>query len=346
MLPHLLEALSGSWQHALQDVVLVPPLHALQIGSPAGEARKVTFLVFNEGASEPVLLLKVVRESTYQAQLQQEFAVLKRLWQRRELRGTVPQPLGLFGHAGRLVMIEAFLPGTPLTVLWRRRSQRRPEAVAAHFQEAEAWLNVLQNACRGKGPPAVSREPVTWQAVTLRLQQLPPPPLPGRFLAELQKLVETYRDVKLAPVSSHGDYWPGNLFWRDTCDGHVAVADWETFNTARPPYYDFFHFLTTYVQSYPWRLWRRPSRAERFRRGFLDDTWLARLVASSITSHLQQLGLPPAAARLFYPLFLLQMAAPATDESEKQGQQAIAWQETLRHYAIAPVAARQRPLKG
>jgi thiamine kinase-like enzyme len=135
----------------------------------------------------------------------------------------------------------------------------------------------------------------------------------------------------LAPM--HGDFWPGNVL----LDGdRLAVTDWETYQPGCLPFRDLFLFLTTYVQNYAWRWWPPgETGAERFRRGFLANTWLSRQVAVAITSFFHNLQLPPPAARLFYPLFLLEMATPTAAEGEKRRQQAEPWQATLRQYARA-----------
>lgn len=327
MIPRLLAHLTGTWkeQLAVQGMRLTPPLEALQASAPPGAARKITFLVFGAGATRPELVLKIMRTCAHQQQLQREYQILRGLGERAILQQSVPQPLGLFRDGERLVLVERFLPGTPLSHLLQRQPPSQAE-VSLHMKCAGAWLRQFQAEEPLRATPFPG-----WEQVSGRLARLPREvQLPPAFRNRLKELAGRYRGLPLAQVPAHGDFWPGNILWRPDS---LSVADWETYHPARSHFYDHYLFLTTYAEAYPWGRWRRPGRSERFRRGFLADTWLARLLAGAMRAHLRQWGLPPASAELWYPLFLLKMATPGPKDGEKRRQQAGPWQERLHQVA-------------
>jgi len=327
MIPRLLAHLTGTWKEQLaeQGMRLTPPLEILQASAPPGAARKITFLVFEAGATRPELVLKIMRTCAHQRGLQREYQILRRLGERSDLHASVPQPLGLFHDGERLVLAERYLPGTPLSQLLQRQLPSQEE-VSLHLKRTGAWLRQFQ-----------AKEPLRattfsgWEQVSGRLERLPREvQLPLAFRNRLKELARRYHGLPLAQVPAHGDFWPGNILWRTDS---LSVADWETYSPTRSHFYDHYLFVTTYAEAYPWGRWRRPARAERFRRGFLADTWLARLLAGAMRAHLRQWGLPLASAELWYPLFLLKMATPGPEEGEKRRQQAGPWQERLQQVA-------------
>jgi thiamine kinase-like enzyme len=326
MLPALLENLTDRWREPLgqRGVQLQQPLSALQIGGARGKERKVNFLVFESGGSQPVLMMKVARTTAYQGQLRHEHEALTAVWQNPALKAAVPRPLGLFMFEKRFVLLEQCVPGTSLKVLLRRQQRVSRQQVQHDCQQALAWLQQMQQATYS-GIETFAGEAL----LTGYLERLANP-LPKAFVQQLRTLAREYEGLAIPLCSRHGDYWPGNLILHK---GQLGVIDWEDFLAVAWPFYDLFLFFTNYTSTYPWDGWRWTRAPAAFARAFLQDNWFSQLITSSVQQYLQRLKIPPASAALFFSLFLLERARPAADEGQKRQEQAVVWQERLQLYA-------------
>ncbi len=333
MIPHLVNRLTGDWQPVLESagIRLTPPLHVVQKSSPAGADRKVIFLVFSSQAAKPAVVLKIVRDPACNNRLVEEFNILKSLWQRPALQSTIPQPLAIFRQGEHLIFAEKTLPGVPLNLLLRRRRRLNKQLVSRHLNAAVNWLWQFQETGSTAESTFSGRE-----TITARLACLPDIGLPPDFIAFLNQQADRFRGLALPLVNVHGDFWPGNLLWEGN-HSLCGVYDWEAFHPARPPFYDLFLFLSTFVQE---QIWAGKNRAERFRHGFLEENWLSRTLAGTVTRFFEGYELSPAAASFFYASFLLEMATPSAAEGRKRCEQAGSWRALLRQYACSPSGFR------
>lgn len=306
---------------------LSPPLQIVLSSGPAGAERKVVFLVFSAQATEPAIMLKIVRDPECNNRLTEEYDILKSLWQRPALQSSIPQPLDFFCHGEHCVLVEKTVPGVPLNLLHRRRRRLSKQLVSRHLNAAVNWLRRFQATGSTAETTLIGRE-----AILERLACLPDNRLPSSFVAFLLQQADRFCGLNLPLVNAHGDFWPGNILLKE---GHniCGVLDWEAFHPARPSFYDLFLFLTTFALG---QIWVDKKRAERFRRGFLDDTWLSRLLAGAAASFFESYQLPPAAVPLFYAFFLLEMATPSAAEGLKRREQAGSWRVLLQQYATEP----------
>jgi hypothetical protein len=321
VIPELLDSLTNQWKDSLlaAGLVLKQPLSALQAGGARGKDRKVNFLIFNGSQSYPLLVLKVARSHNYQTRLRQEYQALTEISAFSSLRGTVPGPIGLFEIDNHLVVAEKFMPGTPLSILLRKREHVKEEQVRDDLQIAQNWLALFQKAT-WSGNSSFSSE-VEVQATGDLWKQLPP-----GFSNDLAACAESFYGLQFPLVGSHGDFWPGNLLLAESGPG---VIDWEHYKRRFPPFRDAFVFITTYARTYPWKGWSWPSKAEAFHKAFLEKNWFSELLLGYFSKCLANLSLPLECAHYLFSLFLLDMAAEEKAEGKEDGQ----WVTFLQTYA-------------
>lgn len=321
MIPELLDSLTNRWTDSLlaAGLVLKKPLSALQAGGTRGKDRKVNFLIFNGSQPYPLLVLKVARSHNYQTRLRQEYQALTEISAVPSLRSSVPGPIGLFEVENHLVVAEKFMPGSPLSILLRKRERVKEEQVRNDLHAALNWLALLQTAT-WSGNSSFSGELQHHSSTDVWRQ------LPAAFVEDLVECSEKFYGLQFPLSGSHGDFWPGNFL---LAESGVGVIDWEHYKRRFPPFRDAFVFITTYARTYPWKGWKWPSKSEAFRKAFLEKNWFSESVGSYFSKYLTNLALPRECAHYLFALFLLEMAVEEKTSGKEDGQ----WLTFLNTYA-------------
>ena len=110
MNPALSEAVFGAVHGAGERFELLQrDFRAVQLGGPRGEARKVSFMIFNPGAATPTLVVKASRDARVQSRLKEEFTILQQVSNIPELQGQVPRPISCFEFEGEVFTVEECL---------------------------------------------------------------------------------------------------------------------------------------------------------------------------------------------------------------------------------------------
>jgi hypothetical protein len=317
---------------------------------PRGQA--VVFL-FAAGEDRPRAVLKLRREPPGQndaedgpcTTLAREAAALDRLAALpAPLAATVPRRRGFHRFPGAAALLTSALPGRSAYVELHRGLTRGAGA-ARHLELAAVWLGRFQRVTRVTDP---------WR---------PPPPEDPRFdpvRRDDGSAPDWYRglldDLETSPLpasAGHGDFWARNLLvppegWvRDRLDRELpGVVDWEGYRTTADPFEDLFHFPWTYAALHPTgRRWTRrskdgparPDTLDAFRRGFLDDTALARRIRGYLQTYTVGAGLPWGLLEPLFRLFLLTRAAKEgeTAENETAGKEG-SWLRAYRALETTP----------
>jgi len=276
------------------QIPLRPPLRAFKLAGSGGEARKVNFFVFEDGASRPSLLLKFTRSPQGHAALRREFESLRWLNEHPALRSFLPQPLTLLEEPEGLALLETCLPGRALENELCRGKRRADAFLRADLRRAAAFLQTLWNETRSPGPAFHPQTQL--QPALERLGAQISPSLAHSLLEQGQILQE----FSLPLAARHGDFWAGNFFLEGE---RSAVLDWETLTRAADPLDDWFFFCLKYAL----RVYDFLSPLQAVKTAFLQPSALGAAAHALTREHLLFLGLPPERGGFFLASFLCRL---------------------------------------
>ena len=201
-------------------------------------SQKVLLFLFGPAGADPEALVKITRDPSLNFRLENEWRALSELADREiGTEQTVPRPLFLGFHAGRAVLGETAVHGTP----FRERTQATAEC--PHALAAVDWLLELGEATAARADPdsdaAVSRlgELFDEFARAYHLPSAQQDVLAGHVAA-------LAGGERLPLVFQHGDPGPWNVLV--TGDGRPAFLDWEAAESRGMPLWDLFHFVRSY----------------------------------------------------------------------------------------------------
>ncbi len=317
---------------------------------------KATLLLFGTDG-RPSLVAKLARRAETEPALAAEYAALLEIWSARPSTVTaeLPQPLALERIAGRLVLLSTAVPGTPLTIRYYAPGHvRHPDRVAADLAMAGSWLARFQEETRSGtitlGPDAFEewirptfhryRAEAGWSGWESGLLD---------YLSDLARLLS---GTRVPLVAVHGDYAPGNILLDS---GRVSgVVDWELGRGAGLPFSDLFKFAASYgsyldracppargaVAGHPG--WSQARDRWGAVPGWTNGTgilyalfgsgWFPEQVRSFLGGHLRRLGVTPAAAQLFLPVFLAEQVLALEQPAYRNGYRALLrllWEESV-----------------
>jgi hypothetical protein len=195
-------------------------------------SRKVLFYLFPERGDQPRFIVKLTRDSSLNARLENEHAALTALSACMEPRYVAaPKPI-FFGHHGGLAILgQTILEGAPFL----KGSTLSADCPAVC--SAVDWLTDLAAASAGE----VSGD-VAARAFGALVEQLDRTyhlaPQQRAFLLQQVELVAAAGSMRT--VFQHGD--PGVWNAWVLPDGRAALLDWEAFESRGAPLWDLFYF--------------------------------------------------------------------------------------------------------
>jgi aminoglycoside phosphotransferase len=288
--------------------VLTAPAYVREIARSAGVAldehraglwapsqyasRKGVLFLFAPGRRTPELVVKLTRDGTQNARLENEWRALRWLYAAAPgCRGAAPRAAFFGHHAGIAVLGQTAVAGTPL----RRRTTAKPDCPLAH--STLRWLLDLG---------AATVHPVTDNhLVADGLDDLL-----ARFIA-LYRVTAGERDrlhglvaaIAEAPhrvplVLQHGDPGTWNVLVDD--DGRPALLDWEAAERDGMPLWDAFYFMRSFAVTVA-RASGLTGPLAAVRRQLFGDQPINRMLAGAVDDHCARIGLD---RELVEPLFV------------------------------------------
>ncbi len=313
MLDEVVTRLTSDWAEAVAQTgkTLKQPLAVLGLGNPEDEIGKTIVFVYSAGTSQPALVLKIARTPQYQESVVYEHEVLKHLSAFPEIRQSIPQPVGLFKVGHEAVAVETALPGAKLSVLLNRWKRNRVGLVRSDIERTCDWLLTFKRAT-SRGMQAFEGGAAIADRAQLLKPHLADIGVSSLDLDALIAIAENQRGLELPLAGEHHDLWPSNYFVRDE---QACMIDWENFEFAKHPLYDFFFFLTTYAFAYPWSRWRATSQLQSFKDVFIKGNWYSNLVLDAVASYFAAYAIPLEAAPAFYAQFIIEAAITYSDRN-------------------------------
>ncbi|MEZ4663919.1 MAG: aminoglycoside phosphotransferase family protein [Caldilineaceae bacterium] len=230
-------------------------------------------------AREPKYIVKMVRDSVFNARLENECRSLRLLAEHGVGDAeTLPQVVFAGHHGGLALVGETAVAGVPF------RSATHYTAECPYAHAAIDWLTDMAiKTVNPIGHPqdvgGVLRQLFEQfdEIYQLKSEQ-------RTFLAnQIARIEQSRAPVPL--VFQHGD--PGTWNMLATPGGRVAILDWEAAEANGMPLWDLFYFLRSYTVGAA----RAHDSIAGFRQQIFNDTPLRRLFSAATTRYCQQIGL-------------------------------------------------------
>ncbi len=221
-----------------------PDLRLLALGFSKDPNAKTVVLAFPAHARWPVYVVKLASTDAGVSALRAEAAALCAIDRGAlgTIEATVPAVLGWTSWQGRMGLVTAALPGTPMLSAYHRwHHTARRVLVEADFALAGDWLAALQDATAGRRA-LVDMESTVVDMLPRRF----PERGAGREAAQrLRAIGRRLRRSTTPRTTVHGDLWLGNILQQA---GRVTgVVDWELGQADGEPVRDLVHFALSYA---------------------------------------------------------------------------------------------------
>ena len=254
--------------------------------------QKVLALLAPADAPDPAIVVKMTRDPSVNARLENERDALRRL---EELGfaadDRVPRVLFAGRHAGLAIVGEHAVPGEQFG------ARAGSEPGGGPIVDAADWLRTL---AVGSARPAAAGDVARALAELHRRYVAlcrPSPAQADRLAREIERVDAADGPIPL--VFQHGDPGTWNLMVGD--DGTVRFLDWENAEPAGPPLWDLFYLLRSHAVGAARRagVRRRLTAVERWMFGASP---VSPLVVGAVQRYTDEVGLD---RRLIEPLFHL-----------------------------------------
>jgi hypothetical protein len=264
-------------------------------------------LVFSEGSSQPVLVVKMARVPESIPGLTREATAL-RVLAATESGGLPGVPRFLFQTDGAdtTAVGETAVRGVPLSSLVRRRTYRDLAMMATTWLARLAWST--------RTPVPLHRRLV--EPVLAEFHKSFAPVLDADMVRRTHDMVAPLEG--LPGICEQRDFAPWNVFL--TPERKLAVLDWESSDLVGLPALDLVYFLT-YLALSAEGLGHAPQSAEEstrflrcYREGLEPSTFTGRVHQECVGHYCEQIGLD---ARLLHPLRLFTWILHARSEFQR-----------------------------
>lgn len=244
-------------------------------------SRHVVALIFDEGAQDPTLVVKVPRQPGDNASVRKEADVLLQLKALGVGSGQgAPEVVGVLDVGGQTVLVETAVTGTLL----------EPHLVAEDFGRAlhagEDFVAALPCTKQVEENPDWYERTIGRPLDDLALL-VPGDNEVADLIDRTHQVLAPLREEELPAVVEHGDLSYQNLFLQR--DGRLQVVDWERSRLDGLPAHDLVFYLQYIGQSQEKALSSRQLQLRAFDNAFSAGGW----AGASVTQHLRRRGVNP-----------------------------------------------------
>jgi hypothetical protein len=298
-------------------------------------ANKAVFYLFEQGSTDPRILIKITRGSSFNFRLENEYRVLSLLKTRGYADpGTYPNPLFLGEHGGLAVLGEDAVPGHPF------RSRTTAEVDCPMAQQAVDWI--IELGARSAHSTHANAREVSDSLFGLleRFLQLYPLEQSEKDFLEEQIAGLGRAQGPFPTVCQHGD--PGTWNLLVTREGRVVFLDWEAGEPQGIPLWDLFYFLRSFV-TWCWRVRGNSDTLRGFREFLLRPSPWSALLVPAVEKYCARVGLHREFVKpLFYTCWMHRALKECTrlrPDSLREGHYFNLLRLCLEHRNAASLAA-------
>ncbi|HOD34673.1 MAG TPA: phosphotransferase [Syntrophales bacterium] len=294
-----------------------PNLSFFKVGGNPWEEGRINFLVFDVGQSEPLLFVKIVRDSTSNPAIRREYTIMKRLAEDEALSPYLPVPVHLVNISGRDMLLQRVCHGKRMISLLSGSPflQFQKTILSMNFRRALEFVETLNTRQRKRLTEAEFRESIV-DPLKLFYDQYEDSKEKKMRFTELTERLVAQMDGAFWVTPIHGDYSATNIFIES--DGRVKIIDWETVREEGLPFWDLFYFMSKYIHNmkiYPNNRWDRVLSI------YMGRGWLSQLVHGTVDEYCRKTGFDMSLGRLIFPLHFLNKATIKNDMKGRDAAQ-------------------------
>jgi phosphotransferase family enzyme len=255
-------------------------------------SRKVLFFLFDHSSDSPEYIVKLTRDSAFNARLENECDALQLLHaQGLGAQGVLPR-VAFFGHHSNLAVVgETAIVGTQFRV------RTRATADCPYARSAIDWLIDLGAATADRKAASPLQVAEGLEVLFNRFAQLYQlAPADRDFLSEQIGIIAGSH-IALPLVFQHGDPGTWNVMVRD--DGQSVFLDWEAAERRGMPLWDLFYFIRSFAMSVA-RASGKQDSLNVFVQQFITEATLSPLLIEATERYCTRSGVPK---QLVAPLF-------------------------------------------
>ena len=325
-------------ENKLPTELQVEDLQLLFLMSGQGDWSRVVAIPFQESRPWPVAVMKLPRTPLYNSQTEHEHSVLLRLRALldAQMREALPEPRGSFCWHGLSATVEAYVPGTALSVFGKGKEAR--ERSVQYLRLAAGWLVEFHRlTVRGRPVLKTEREQLLDRPFEAYANAFGLTSAERDLFTACRSGAEMMPDVPLPLVWQHRDLGPWNIY--HSARG-LRVLDWEVAREG-PALSDLLYLTMHWI----WTASGETSETHRrndFRRLFLYDDEREELPAAArteIRSYVAALCIDPGLVPLILVNTVVGQAVDRAERLQTAGQPEAVSREDNRYTGYVAVLA-------
>ena len=292
----------------------------------SGRSRKYISVYDNKA---PLAWIKFYEDSSYNYLIKEEYQNLVYIYNKTHsfVQKGIPAPLSLGRINDNDFLVVSYVNGSeisetinPLMFIQRRRFFK-------YLSMIKKWLFEFQAQTK-QGEVLITQDNVEYY--TLRpfsefFKKIQPNEEEKKFFTEYQKKIKCIIGTEIPFVSSHGDFFAGNIIFdaKDT----IGVVDWLDLNKKTTPFFDIFMLITTF---------RLPGKnnqkniMDSLKFTCVEKNWFSMLIRQFVGDYLSLLKMKLNMLKIYYPVFLFNRIFHEDKSCGKLSKQY--WREQFNFY--------------
>lgn len=233
-----------------------------------------------------------------------------------EIRDSIPQPIIFDNILGNQILVESFISGKSLIEFMAiSKSSSLKNKIEIQYQKAFKWLTnfhlntITSNKIFDENLfNKEVLEPINFFRDSYNVDTNE-----NQFFVEIENKCSGLIGEPINLIFRHGDFWIGNII------NHfekLYVIDWENGLQESLPFHDIWLFISTASQYINKGFLAQGGMNNHFNYTFFEKHWYSDFLQKLIFEYMQVTKINSEWLKLFFPLFLIEMA---TREFQKYG---------------------------
>ena len=142
-----------------------------------------------------------------------------------------------------------------------------------------------------------------------------------RYFDEYTNKARSALGCKIPLVSSHSDFWLGNILFENN---RMGVIDWVDLSKEDMPFWDLFQFISTF------RLQKDLKNVlNSINYSLYESNWFSKIIREFSSSYCSRMQIDSKIIKLFYPIFLIKSHSISQNNCSIRDQ---FWRQQLQYY--------------
>jgi len=291
----------------ISDGSPISPSSLIKPGGPEGglECKLISpgkICIYNKEI--PAAWVKFCKNKKYYQTIGQEYRNLVYVYNKvnSSMQESIPAPVALKNLEGNHFFIESFMKGRRMSEEVKTLMFFGRKKLTQNFLMIQKWLLEFQTQTR-QGDLLFTQDTAEEyflkpfntfsKEVSLDEQR-------KEFLENYKRRVKNIGDFKVPVVSSHGDYFAGNILLNGKKG--INVIDWCDFEKESNPFLDIFTLISTFRLP---GINNQENIMNSLHFSFLERNWFSIILKKFIREYFSSLEIDFEVVKIFYPIFLM-----------------------------------------